>query len=109
MAKFKKATGEPRVIRPALTPESEEVQMIALATNLVKQRLLDGTASPMETTHYLKLATRETRLKNERLEQENKLIAAKTEAIESAKRVEELYANAIEAMKRYSGHGSSND
>ena len=107
MAKVRKTTSEPMAIRPALTPESEENQMIALATKLVKQRLMDGTASPMETTHYLKLATKETRLKNERLEKENKLIAAKTEAIESAKRVEALYADAIEAMKRYSGRGSS--
>ncbi|WP_407450021.1 hypothetical protein [Fibrobacter sp.] len=109
MAKVKapSSSSEAKKIRPALTPEAEENQMIALATKLVKQRLIDGTATSQETTHFLKLATKKNRLEIERLEQENKLIAAKTEAIESAKRVEALYADAIEAMKRYSGHGGS--
>ena len=38
-------------IRPALTPEARENQLIALATDLVEQRLLDGTASSQETTY----------------------------------------------------------
>lgn len=109
MAKVKapSSSSNTKKIRPALTPEAEENQMIALATKLVKQRLIDGTATSQETTHFLKLATKKNKLEIERLEQENKLIAAKTEAIESAKRVEALYADAIEAMKRYSGHGDS--
>jgi hypothetical protein len=36
-------------------------------------------------------------------------MAAKTEAIQSAKRVEELYANAMSAMRRYSGIGGEED
>ena len=42
-----------RKIRPALTPEARENQMIALAVDLVEQRLLDGTASSQQTTHFL--------------------------------------------------------
>lgn len=96
---------EPRKIRPALTPEARENQLISLAVDLVEQRLLDGTASSQETTHFLKLGSVKNRLEMEKLEEENRLLKAKTEALQSAKRVEELYADAIKAMQRYSGHG----
>lgn len=96
-------------MRPALTPEARENQMIALAVNLVEQRLRDGTASSQETTHYLKLGTHKARLENEKLEREVELLRAKTEALESQKRVEELYADAIKAMQKYSGHGDPDD
>ena len=92
-------------MRPALTPEARENQMIALATNLAEQQLRDGTASSQVITHYLKLGSTKERLEKEKLEEENKLLKAKTEALQSAKRVEELYADAIAAMKRYSGNG----
>lgn len=100
---------ELRKIRPALTPEARENQMIALAVDLVEQRLLDGTASSQETTHFLKLGSMKNRLEMEKLQEENRLLKAKTEALQSAKRVEELYADAIKAMQRYSGQGDSED
>ena len=106
-AKGTAATGTKREIRPSLTPEAEEGQMIALATALVKQRLIDGTASSQETTHFLKLASREDKLKTDILEKEKALIAAKTEALQSQKRVEELYAEALSAMRSYAGQGDS--
>ena len=45
----------------------------------------------------------------ERLEQENQLLRAKTEAIQSQKRVEELYAEALNAMRDYSGKGNPDE
>ena len=98
-----KASTPTRKLRPALTPEARENQLISLATDLVEQRLLDGTASAQEVTHFLKLGTMKERLEREKLEEENKLLRAKTASIESNKRIEELYAEAISAMKRYSG------
>lgn len=97
-----------RKIRPALTPEARENQLIALAVDLVQQRLLDGSASSQETTHFLKLGSMKNQLEMEKLREENKLLKAKTESIQSAKRVEELYAEAINAMRRYSGNSNSN-
>lgn len=110
MAKPKKAASidQPK-IRPALTPEADENQMIYLAMELVKQRLIDGTASSQETTHFLKLASSKARLERERLELENELTKAKTKSIQQSDRIEELYLNAIEAMKRYGGHGDSDE
>ena len=96
-------------IRPALTPEARENQLISLATDLVEKRLIEGTASSQETTHFLKLATTKARLEKEILEKQKDLIVAKTEAYHSAKRIEELYNNAITAMRRYSGQGDSDD
>lgn len=108
MAKVK-TPGSSSPIRPALTPEARENQMISLAENLAEQQLRDGTASSQVITHYLKLATMKERLEREKLEKENQLLIAKTEALQSAKRVEELYANAIAAMKSYSGAGGEED
>lgn len=95
-------------IRPALTPEARENQLISLAVDLVEQRLLNGTASSQETTHFLKLGSMKNQLEMEKLREENKLLQAKTESIQSAKRVEELYAEAINAMRRYSGNSNAN-
>lgn len=107
MAKGKNtAPSEPeRKVKPALTPESEEQQMINLAVNLAKKRLLDGTASSQLIVHYLKLGTENTQLEREKLRSENKLLDAKTEAIQSQKRDEELYKEVLDALKLYGGHG----
>ena len=94
-----------RKIRPALTPEARESQMISLAVDLAEKQLMEGTASSQVITHYLKLGSTKERLEKEKLEEENKLLRARTDALQSAKRVEELYADAIAAMKRYSGNG----
>lgn len=104
MAKVKKSETTKRM-RPALTPEAREDQLVSLATDLAEQQLRDGTASSQVITHYLKLGSSRERLERERLENENKLIRAKAETLESQKNMEEVYVKAIEAMKRYSGHG----
>lgn len=90
-------------IRPAATPEARENQMIALAVDLAEKQLLEGTASSQVITHYLKLGSTKEKIEKEILEKQKELIAAKTESLQSAKRVEELYANALLAMKTYSG------
>jgi len=111
MAKVKtvKTSGDSKALRPALTPEARESQLISLATDLAEQQLRDGSASSQVITHYLKLGTAKERLEREILEKQKDLVSAKTEMMKSAKRVEELYADAISAMKRYSGHGVDED
>lgn len=111
MAKVKPklSSDHEKMIRPALTPEAQENQMISLAVDLVKQRLLDGTASSQETTHFLKLGSMKNRLEMEKLVEENRLLKAKTEALQSQKRVEELYSEALNAMRNYAGQGAPDD
>lgn len=111
MAKVKVTTASDnsKKMRAALTPEARENQLIYLATDLAEQQLRDGTASSQVITHYLKLGTMKERLEREILAENKKLLVAKTEALQSTKRIEELYANAISAMRRYSGHGGTED
>lgn len=95
--------------RKGLTPKARENQMISLAVDLAEKQLIEGTASSQVITHFLKLATEKERLEREKLEEENKLLKAKTESIESQKRIEEMYAQALNAMKRYAGQDDNNE
>lgn len=92
-----------RKLRPAITPEGRENQMCALAIDLAEKQLREGTASSQVITHFLKLASTKDKLEKEILEKQKELLVAKTEALQSTQRIEELYANAIDAMKEYSG------
>ena len=64
------------------------------------------------STYYNELIKRTTnpttkeRLERDMMEEQKKLLQAKTDAIASSKRVEELYEEAINAMKHYSGNDS---
>ena len=108
MAKVK--TSEPvKKIRPALTPEARENQMISLAVDLAEKQLQEGTASSQVITHYLKLGSMRERLEREKLAEENKLLRAKTKSIEEAADMKDLYVNAIKAMARYSGNGDDEE
>ena len=98
-----------RAIRPALTPEARENQMISLAVDLAERQLQEGTASSQVITHYLKLGSMRERLEREKLEEENKLLKARTEQIQSMKRIEELYEEAIKAMRNYGGQGEQDE
>ena len=110
MATPKKGEEPPKRRRPpATTPEARESQLISLAVDLAEKQLSDGTASSQVLTHYLKLASTPQRLENENLKLQTELIKAKTESLKSAKRTEELYADALKAMRTYAGQGGGND
>ena len=98
-----------RKIRPALSPDAQENQMISLAMDLVKQRLIDGTASSQETTHFLRLGSKEKRTELEILEKQKELITAKTELIRSTRSSEELLEKAMKAFGTYQGRGEQDD
>lgn len=89
--------------RPATTPEGRENQLISLAVDLAAKQLAEGTASAQVLTHFLKLASSREKLEQERLQRENLLLAAKVDQMASAKRIEELYETALNAMKAYAG------
>lgn len=89
--------------RPGMSVEARENQLISLAVDLAEKQLMEGTASSQVITHYLKLGSTKERIEKEILEKQKELIEAKTEALHSAKRMEELYANALSAMRNYRG------
>jgi len=90
-------------LRPALSEEAREKQMIALAVDSVEERMRTGKASASEYVYYLRLASTEEKKRREKLEEEIKLLRAKTEAYESTKMMQSLYEDAIKAMSIYSG------
>lgn len=102
MAKKKEAwpEHEPETM-PRLTPNGKESQCIALAYELVEKRLRAGTATSQETTYFLRLGSSFNELEKRQLEEKIKLLEARTEAMESAKRVEALYTDAISAVTSY--------
>lgn len=98
-----------RQIRPALTPEARENQMIYLAMELAEKQLREGTASSQLITEFVKRGSTKERIEKEILEKQKSLIDAKTQSLQSAQRIEELYTNALNAMRNYSGQGNGDD
>lgn len=112
MGKAKRADSShssPKRMRPAINPEARENQLVSLAVDLAEKQLLEGTASSQVITHYLKLGTQRERIEREILEKQRELIEAKTQSLQSARNVEELYTNALNAMKNYGGYGDYDD
>ena len=95
--------------RPASTEEGREGQLVSLAIDLAEKQLVEGTATSQVITHYLKLGSTREKLEQERLKRENELLNSKVEMMASAKRVEELYAAALSAMKSYAGQTDDMD
>lgn len=109
MPKVEKSKMTVRKIRPALTPEARENQLVSLAVDLAERQLLEGTASSQVITHYLKIGSTRERLEKEKLVLDKELLEAKTQAIQSGQRVEELYTNALRAMSNYGGREETDD
>lgn len=109
MAKVKGSSSTTPNGRPALTPESRELQLIALAVDLAEQQLRDGTASSQVISHFLKLGSSRAELEREKLASENELLRAKAESLQAQQRQDEMFKAAIEAMRRYQGAGGDSD
>lgn len=94
---------------PALTPELAEQRCIESAYILAQSQLDDGTASPSVITHFLKMGTERARLEREKLEKETALLTTKNTVIQNAEQAEKRYADAINAMKIYSGQATDEE
>ena len=77
--------------------------MVSLAHDLAEEQIRNGSASSQVITHFLKLGSTRERLEQQRLEHENELTRVKIESLESQQRVEELYLEALKAMRNYAG------
>ena len=95
---------KPRKRPPAKSPEARENQLISAAIDLAEEQIRNGTATSQVISHFLKLGSTKERLEKEMLHEQVALIKAKTDAMQSAKKVEELYTNALNAMRKYSGN-----
>lgn len=88
---------------PGTTIESRENQIIRLAYDLVEKRIRNGTATSQEVTQFVKMGSSLAQLERTKLERENQLLQAKAEALQSQKKIESLYAEAMKAFRTYSG------
>lgn len=94
---------------PAMTAEAREAQLISLAVDCVEERMRSGKASAQEYIHFLKLATKKEELELEKLRRENELLMSKKEVLDSSKKMEEAYTEAIKAMRSYTGNDNDED
>lgn len=108
-SKAESSTGASRKMRPAFSPEARENQLISLAVDLAEKQLREGTASSQVITHYLKLGSSKEKIEKEILEKQKELIEAKTQNYQSTAKVEELYAQALDAMRTYAGQKAPED
>lgn len=90
------ASSTEKQVPTPLGKEAREDYMISLAMKQAEDQLRNGTASPSVIVHFLKLASEKEQL-------ELQLLKAKSEAIASEARSEDMYRKAIDAMKSYSG------
>lgn len=88
---------------PASSDEARENQLIALAEARAEEQLRNGTASSQVICHYLRLGSQREKLEREKLKSEVDVLKAKKESYESGKRVEELYSEAMKAVRSYRG------
>lgn len=108
-AKPTSSSETPKMMRPALTPEARENQLVSLAVDLAEKQLREGTASSQVITHYLKIGSTKERIEKEIMEKQKDLLEAKTKVLQSAEQVEELYKNALNAFRGYSGQERDDD
>ena len=94
---------------PGSTVESRENQIARLAYDLVEKRIRNGTATSQEVVYFLRMGSSQSQLEKQKLESENKLLEAKTDALESQRKIEELYERAIKSMALYQGRGGVDD
>lgn len=95
--------------RPTMSPEAYENRLINKAYKAVEKRIESGEATAAELVHFLREGSIRQQLELEKLKKENELLKAKTESIASQKEVKELYAEAINAFRKYSGIPSMDD
>ena len=96
-------------MRPAITQEARQKQMISLATDCAEDLMRSGKAPSQIIVHYLKLGTKQAELELEKTKKELALTEAKTKNIQSSEQAEELYKNALDAFRGYSGQDSQRE
>lgn len=88
---------------PAKTPEDRENQLIMMAYDEAEKQIMEGRASSQLLTHFVKGGSKRERMEQERLDADIVILKAKKEMMETAKRIESVYEEALAAMRTYQG------
>lgn len=104
MATQKKSTSKANTkYRPPMSQDAEDAEMIALAYDQARNMMREGTAPAPMVLFFLKKGSDKEKLELEKLKEENKLLIAKTEALQGAKRTEEMLSDYIDSLRLYQG------
>jgi hypothetical protein len=103
MARRKEDEGASKRRKPATSIESREQELASKAYDLAEEQIEGGTASSQVVTHFLKVGSRREQLEQQRMHHEIELMEVKKMALERESHVEELFTEAIKAMKSYTG------
>lgn len=87
--------------RAATSPEQREMQLADAAYDLAEEQIQSGTASSQVLTHFLRAGSSRERLEQEKMRHEIELMEVKKDAAEGQKRIEEMFVNAIDAIRGY--------
>ena len=94
---------------PGKSIEARENQIISLAYDLVEERIRKKTATSQEVTQFIKAGSSQAQLEKLKLQHETELLEAKAESLKSQKKIEELYAKAMNAFRGYQGVDDESD
>lgn len=89
---------------PSPSVEGRINQIVALAFDEAERRILDGTASSQLLTEFIKMGTPKAQIENANLAKQSTLLDAKTENIKQTSNQAQMYKEAMDAFKKYSGH-----
>ena len=89
--------------RPSATVQGRENQLVSLAVDLAEKQIREGTASAQVLVHFLKLGSVDKQLERAKLEHETALLKNRSDQIISQQRTEEMYLEALKAMRSYAG------
>lgn len=92
--------------RPATTPEEREKLLQNKAFDLAEKQLDSGKASSQIISMLIKGGGVREQLELERLRNENRLLNARIDGLESAVRLEGLMEEALSAFRSYTGDKS---
>lgn len=95
--------------QPARSIQGREAQLVSIAMDVAEEQMLNGSASAQIINHFLKMGSTREELEQQKVKMELELLDARIEGTRSAKRVEELYEQAIHAMRTYAGQVEEED
>lgn len=90
--------------RPDFTAAARERRLVGLAYDEAERRLKDGTASSEMICHFLRVGSSKEYLDQQLMAGKIELQAAKTEMFKAQQKTEEMFVEAIAAMKSYQGN-----
>lgn len=89
---------------PARSDDERERQMINLSYDLAEARMRNGVATSAEICHFLKLGSTRAKYEQEELQENIKLLKARTDDISEGKRASAQLDELMKVIKQYGGY-----